>query len=437
MKVRIIFNKLSICCSGLVVLLLTQCAIINDTANIEPKKGNKSKTENFSVEIENKDTNNKPDEHPKELRIKESLELNGNDTVFYISEKVTKVYLKEGSDSIIGILKENYSIKSKDKFEDLDKSNEIKNCYCNDIVTFNNNKWCNHKMEFCGFIFSDFVGIKDDQPNGLVQTNFYISYLRPTKIRYDKVCNKDSVKNKICWNPFPRLNKKLTIDSTQTNHLGVFIARNAVLLDITFSKMENENRELPVRYDTITHGRYLNKYDLLQYANVISLSKINIATFRWHNVLSTYLDYTPIFYSTAVLDTLLRKDAFRISSIAHGFNLKVSTVKDKESKLSADCSFSVFLPHIISGNFSDSAEYQMKENITGQQIVPHKKYPSAIQAIDIRIARDIDKKISAFLRFAAYGNFLCRKEDEPRNNFVQFQLGATLNIDKIISSSSK
>ena len=93
-----------------------------------------------------------------------------------------------------------------------------------DTICFNNKKWCNHKFEFEGYLFSDFVGIKDDQPNGLVQTNVYFCYTRPVRTRPLK----KEQKKKLGFYTYP--------------------LKNVVFIDITLSKLGNQNLQLPARY---------------------------------------------------------------------------------------------------------------------------------------------------------------------------------------------
>ncbi|NJO90213.1 MAG: hypothetical protein HC831_15665 [Chloroflexia bacterium] len=110
------------------------------------------------------------------------------------------------------------------------------------------------------------------------------------------------------------------------------------------------------------------------------------------------------------------------------------TDPDKKSNLSAQCSFSVYWPQIVSHNIRDNAKLQLKEQIYNPTMIEYDNYAMCIQAIDLRIIKDSGKNVSTFVRFASYGNFF-RRNGVPLNSFVQFQLGAKININKIFKSS--
>jgi len=141
-----------------------------------------------------------------------------------------------------------------------------------------------------------------------------------------------------------------------------------------------------------------------------------------------------MYYSTLVSDTLLKKEISQVSSIAYGLNLKVIIDPDEKSNLSAQCSFSVYWPQIVSYNILDNAKLQLKEQSYNQAMIEYDHFPMCIQAIDLRIIKGGGKRVSTFVRFASYGNFF-RRKGVPLNSFVQFQLGAKINIDRIFKSS--
>lgn len=272
-------------------------------------------------------------------------------------------------------------------------------CSCTDTMTINNNTWSKPKFEVGGYIFSDLVGISDDQPNGLLQTNVYFSYTRPVKLyNSEKVCKR--------------------------SHFG----RNVVLLDLTISKIGIQNYALPVRYDYANDtAKFVNRFDLVQYANVFAATKLNIYTLKWHKVLTIYADFIPVLYNTSLSDTLTSQNDISVSNVALGLNFKGIIEPDKISGLSAEFSYSIYRPVMYSDYYDDRASYQLKEPYDGNT-VSHDRYSHFIQVIDWRIMhKPKEAKLSSYLRFSIVGNFI-KKPDVPRNIFYQFQIGASFNF---------
>lgn len=273
-------------------------------------------------------------------------------------------------------------------------------CSCLDTIMIKKKIWCDDKFEFRGFLFSDLVGINDDQPNGLLQTNAYFCYTRPVKAYNNR-------KKQGCRKWFP--------------------ISNVVLLDITISKIGNNNYVLPVRNDYENGTGYVNRYDLVQYSHVISATKINLITFKWHKVLSVYVDFSTAIYNTFISDSLNIKENLNLSTIAFGGNAKLITETDKRTGFSAEISYSIYKPILFSDYYSDMATYQDKESYDGIGVA-HEKYPKTIQFIDLRIRHKPDgAAVSSFLRFALFGNML-NLGDAPGNVFFQFQIGASFNF---------
>lgn len=326
-----------------------------------------------------------------------------------------------------------------------------------DIVYYNGKAFRNHKFEFKGFVFSDFVGIQDDQPNGLIQTNVYFSYTRPLRIRPKIDTVKLNKKLKILANDLTNKterkvhrieNKIAKVDSARQPRTQFYLFRNIVLTDLTFSKIGNQNQELPVRYSLNASGQpekgYFNRFDLVQYANIIALAKLNIFTIEWPDFATLYFDVIPVFYNTSISDSLrinenVTKKNSSVYSIAFGSNVKILTEQDKRTHLSAEVSYSFFIPQLYSSNYFDKANTQIKEHsgiISPNMILPTKH--NGIEILDVRIQHSPPKsKVSTFLRISFFHNVFVKqfaKQNTPRNMFVQFQLGASINLEKIIKN---
>jgi hypothetical protein len=304
----------------------------------------------------------------------------------------------------------------------IDTINEYRFC-CNDTVIIKNKNWCKHKFEFRGYLFSDFVGVNDDQPNGLLQTNIYFCFTRPVK-QYPVDRKNNGVNYKIAkW----------------------YLFKNIVVTDITLSKMGLQDRELAVRYDSTlkmqNKGGYLNRFDLLQYANVITMTKVNVVSLNWKQIASCYIDVMPIYYSTLIADTLRTNKATNVSNIAFGANIKLKTEpvaitkSIQNSTISAEISFSIFWPRLYSDYYIDKAAYQIKEPSIQNSLIVSNKCPKSIQAIDLRVEYSPDIKnrnTSIYFRFSIYNNVFRNYSSTVGNVFAQFQLGIYLDVLKYL-----
>ncbi|NJO88728.1 MAG: hypothetical protein HC831_06995 [Chloroflexia bacterium] len=149
----------------LIIIVFAQCNNVKMVYNI----GHDSKT------LQNDTAKNINENSADTVKVIESnksiIKIEKNDTVLSSSEKVTSIFLRRDNDTTITIIKEKDStiLKSPagNKFKSI-----LNDCDCDDVVARNKIPWCNHKFEFRGVIFSDFVGVKDDQPNGLIQNKF-------------------------------------------------------------------------------------------------------------------------------------------------------------------------------------------------------------------------------------------------------------------------
>lgn len=249
-------------------------------------------------------------------------------------------------------------------------------------------------LKFGGMIFSDFVGINKDQPNGLIQTNFYFSWERPF----------DSQR-------YPTL----------------IPLRNIVLIDLTFSKIENDLYQLPVRYvsEDSTKG-YLNRLDLYQYANIKAISKLNLITFKVPNAFKAYIDIIGTFYRTAIKDSLKLSDGENVFSVALGINAKLKTEIDPITHLQAELSYCYFKPSLFSKTYQETGgpQYyehhgQITQDIVNEDI-------SGINIIDL-ILNYCGEKTKKYLRISFCGNYFGKKNSTP-NIFSQFQVGVEFNL---------
>ena len=321
-----------------------------------------------------------------------------------------------------------------------------------DTIFYNGKTFCDHEFEFKGFLFSDFVGIQDDQPNGLVQTNIYFSYKRPVRTRPKKTKEaldlelselRKNASNKGDSYKINRMEKRILRSYPSRQPMTQpYLFRNVVITDITFSKIGNQNQSLPVRYSDTTGGkpvhRFLNRFDLVQYSNVIALTKLNILTIDFPKFACLYLDVIPVYYNTTISDSL-RKDVsgswkkINVTSIAFGGHMKLKTKRDKISNLSGEVSYSYFIPQLYTPNYRFIGT-QLKDHdgvVTEGMIL--ESQDRSVQILETRIEhRKPDSKLSTFFRIAYFHNVF-RKKHTPGNAFVQFQVGVSYEISNVFS----
>lgn len=118
-------------------------------------------------------------------------------------------------------------------------------------------------------VYSDLTGISDDQPNGLLQTEATISF--PINTKAFHVSRTEDWSNYSAGDTVP---DKMT---------RLFYFRNMVLGDFVLAKLEDNNRDLPLRLfhspATSADSIYgLNTLDLVQYANFKYTAKVNLFT---------------------------------------------------------------------------------------------------------------------------------------------------------------
>jgi hypothetical protein len=264
------------------------------------------------------------------------------------------------------------------------------------------------KLEFRGKLFTDFVGINIDQPNGLIQTNGYFCYT------------------------FPHINK-------------IFIPfKNWVLADFTYSKIEDRNKLLPVRYSNPNNPdslkAFFNRLDLYQYAYFRTATKINLFTINCRQAFSIYTDVLATFYGTYIDDTMKISSAKSVTSIAIGYNIKMITTLDKKSLYTAEIAYSHLWPKLYSNFYEETArdQYNNYNGVISGELHAKNSGFTGIGILDLTLAHNVDNKENRaqFLRVSIACNNLIGK-DIPKNIFFQLQLGFTINIKEFISESDK
>jgi hypothetical protein len=285
------------------------------------------------------------------------------------------------------------------------------------------------KLEFIGRLYSDFVGLKADNPNGLIQTKFLFSYTR----QYD------SLK---CTIPFK-------------NSFEIVPFRNVVLADFAFSKIDQKNRELPVRYNSDDSiSGYLNRLDLYQYAYFSVTGKLNLFTVRCfskcegdsvdkkHNCKTVtflksyesfrlYFDLIGTFYNTSIADSLKRSNMTSVNSIAWGINIRATFYPTSKSNLKAEIEYTHFFPSLFTHTYKEIAgpQYLAHTGLITQSMIDERKY--AINSFDLVFVRNNDNKSAQFLRLSIIGNFFARPALTSPNLFYQLQLGTDFTLNDL------
>ena len=239
-------------------------------------------------------------------------------------------------------------------------------------------------------IFSDFAGINQNNPNGLVQTEF------------SKRINIWTKRWKMLW--------------TRSLGFGLFTHLNPIL---EISKIEENNRFLPLQQGTLVEDSSLNKLYFISPIEAYRYSTLRVATEL--NILdiqgsSASLHFNGIFglNLTHVKDSIYSNEEIRqidetLNSIQLGMIGKL--ILEPESKWGYQISDKVVYTNNLNNNF----EYH---SLSKDGLVPPKQLINTLEFL-ITWKTGSDNKV--------FGRFRFNHElDNWKNNFSQFQLGYSI-----------
>jgi len=255
-------------------------------------------------------------------------------------------------------------------------------------------------------IYSDFVGINDDQPNGLLQTEIYFSWPL-SKNTYEK---------------------------------GPKFFNNLVIPDFAILKIDDKNRFLNVIHfpDTISvFKKGINSLQFLQYASLRSSAKLNILKLKFSDY-SVYLDILGSCYRTGINDTTKSEPEKFINSFGAGLNFFVNSRKFLKGPtenlygFKLDLVFTIFWHDIISNEYTLVKVIQddLDERLIKDKNISEYKGPLSIIQTQV-VYNPPDQKTEYFLRFS-YFTYLTAlfQNREFEYSFIQLQLGISKLIDE-------
>lgn len=295
---------------------------------------------------------------------------------------------------------------------------------------------CAQKYDFRGKLFSDLAGISDDQPNGLIQLNTYLSFTRLTKKELELIGKSDD-------------SDSLQVDFTNPTEknqssFGAYFLRN-VVFDFTFSKIEQEDYFLKARNtDSFqTDGLQLfNRTDLFQYANLVSIIKLNTLTLKFWNQFYLYVDFVGSYYRTGISYEDQNSDLTtrNVGSTALGFNVKMNTNVAQNSPFRFDFGFSKLYPTFYNTRFKEIGGFQTIDasSFVSQEELVSKTTP--LDIIDFVVTNegkaDSKNATQTHLRIGLIGNYLS-KDVEFKNSFLVFQLGVDVSISSLLTKKDE
>jgi len=249
--------------------------------------------------------------------------------------------------------------------------------------------------------YSDFVGLQDDQPNGLLQTEFFFDW-----------------------------NLRLNYDSAK----ALVFFYNLVLPEVGILKLDEKERYLPVLYGETTNRTMLNATDLVKYANLRLAAKLNILKLKLNSLNRLYLDGYAVHYRTGITDSTRKEPESIFNTFGAGGNILFRSYK-KNTKFRLDLMYSLFWLKSTSNRYdlvSSSADAESTV-MTDDQV---SNDTSPLSNLSIQVA--FEGKTHSFLRFSYTNNwFTFGKSPDFYNGFWQVQIGVSKRITLSTIGSGK
>lgn len=250
-------------------------------------------------------------------------------------------------------------------------------------------------------VFSDFLGFKQNAPNGLIQTEFwgngYINKNGDVLHLFKSDCfTKREIKLYPLHNAIFMFNLSKIGNSNDTRYKQVDYFKDTLLA--------NNNNP-----DSIVH--HMHTFDLIKYSNLSFVGKLNFAALYFDKPhLKFFLDGYCVFYSTGVHDSLFegstRKDwDFNIYSVGYGLNCKAISYINQSFNL--EISYTGYNLTLLNSN-------SIKQN-TGNLYYPETNPKNSL------FVEDDNKKINT--RVGIYSvQVFCVPKSKAKTNIIFFRI---------------
>ncbi len=271
-------------------------------------------------------------------------------------------------------------------------------------------------------IYSDFVGIGQKDPNGLVQTELSLSF--------------PFVK----WKPFKEIN--LTFFDNISPKANFFQTK---------TDSSKQNKLLNYGTDPVTNNviKHIHTLDLIKYSHLSFSAKINVLKFKFKDRFVFYTDLFPVFYRTPVVDTLAGNRAiYNLSSWGMGYSFKLR-FKPDDSKFMMDVSYTQFSIKLNNNDImqrygklyeSTNAENNKFTGSTSTSAFTLGPGTIGIGSVEFRYSTKYTNVQNTsnegyFIRATIFTNPLIgagSSKTDYGNNYVQFQVGLSKSIDEFL-----
>lgn len=312
-----------------------------------------------------------------------------------------------------------------------------------------------NKPVFRGKLFSDFIGTTDDQPNGLLQTEVFVS--------------------------FPLIKRGISIFDEK---VSIHPFRNILGPDLIFSKIDQKQRYLPVRTFMDSAGvttRFVNHFDLLQYANLTSSIKLNVLTLKQPSPTTEnpsswffYADIVGYHFRTGLRDSLRSSiQDVNVNTFGLGYLLQLE-LNPANSRFEFDLRYQRIWPHLFDEVYQQSRGFQHinSDFSSSPDFINSTQYPADILQVRLavkpkkeKVAKEVytqtttinadgskttspstlkdiqveekDKSNTTFYVRASYINNVFDQSRLYRNGFFQFQFGVDIKLDDFLKFGQK
>ena len=316
-------------------------------------------------------------------------------------------------------------------------------------------------------LYTDFVGFKGDQPNGLVQSELSFGWNihknTPWFLQYRKQKNKSANQYSIkklrqYKNDTSGLVRAKAKDSLRdlrlfyreknANCLTLF--KNVVFPIVTLSKLKDSLRYKDLNYDSSAKIYHIHTFDLIKYSNFNVSGKLNLFTFQSRSKdIKIFLDLFGTFYSTGVneKDTTLASGLRRhnVNSVGYGLNMKLQ-FDPPSNHFSMEASLSDFQLRLLNNDIMQQKgkQYYPESNPKNNTFYSGNTVDAvAVWTASIRYSTKTNQENKnndgLFLRISFFNNItsglIFGQKVGPldyNNNFLQVQFGLSKNMNDLL-----
>ena len=346
---------------------------------------------------------------------------------------------------------------------------EIKEKAKQDLATKDTKEESPGKNSFNFRLYTDFVGFKGDQPNGLAQTELSFQWkLNPkryrmlliaahpqpnkSELRYN-LCQMKKDRNKLQGREKAKKKDELRKAKTDFNshvprRLGFF--ENLVFPIIELSKIKDSLRYKELDYDTTSHTKHIHTLDLIKHSNFNVSGKLNVLSYHSvKNNIYAYFDVFGTFYSTGIYDkdTLLdsKDQKHNINSVGWGSSVKIVFAPEK-SNFYLEASYQNYGLKLLNPDIIQRKttlyypEYNPKNNVLNNSntLDAVSAYVASVR-YSSKMNKENKNKDGIYLRIAFFNHMSGTPSQahnpfavDYKNNFLQVQLGVSKSIEDLV-----